>query len=195
MKLSIDSGAQPMKRFLLSCLVILLAQVALAQDATPAAGATPEAGAARTPADICASAVPAQNPTTRQFSHPDQVLQPGVDYRAVFCTDVGPVYVDLFEKYAPQTVNSFVFLAQQGYFNNTTFHRVLQGYIAQGGDPTGTGAGDPGYSTPDEFVGFLNFDKPGWLAMANAGPNTNGSQFFITTAPTPTLNYHYTIFG
>jgi cyclophilin family peptidyl-prolyl cis-trans isomerase len=105
------------------------------------------------------------------------------------------VYVDLFEELTPLTVNSFVFLAQHGYYNNTTFHRVIADFMAQGGDPTGTGAGGPGYQFRDEFVGFLNFDRAGWLAMANAGAGTNGSQFFITTVPTPHLDNAHTIFG
>ena len=172
-----------MKRLLLFCVVILMVQIAYAQDT-------------QTPDEICASAVPAQDPANRQFTQPEQVLQPSVDYRAIFCTDTGAVYIDLLEKYAPATVNSFVFLSQQGYFNNTTFHRVIQDFMAQGGDPTATGTGGPGYTIPDEFVGFLNFDSPGWLAMANTGqPNTGGSQFFITTAPYPSLDYQYTIFG
>jgi cyclophilin family peptidyl-prolyl cis-trans isomerase len=148
----------------------------------------------QTPAQICA-AVEANEPAERRFSMPQQVLEPGVDYRAVFCTEVGPIYVDLFEEFAPLAVNSFVFLAGENYYDNTTFHRVIEGFMAQGGDPTGTGTGGPGYQFEDEFVGFLNFDRPGWLAMANAGPATNGSQFFITTAPTPHLNNRHTIFG
>jgi cyclophilin family peptidyl-prolyl cis-trans isomerase len=156
---------------------------------------------ARTPADICAAAVPAQDPETRQFAAADQVLQPNTDYRAVFCTEAGPIYVDLFEEYTPVTVNNFVFLAQKGFYNNTTFHRVIQDFMAQGGDPTGTGRSGPGYQFKDEFVGFLNFDVPGWLAMANANQpeqgiiGTNGSQFFITTKETPWLDYRHTIFG
>lgn len=150
---------------------------------------------AKTPAQLCDAAVPAANPETRSFTQPEQVLEPGVDYRAVLCTDAGPIYVDLFEDLTPVTVNSFVFLARQGYYNNTTFHRVIQDFMAQGGDPGGTGTGGPGYQFEDEFVGFLNFDVPGWLAMANAGAGTNGSQFFITTAPTPHLDFQHTIFG
>jgi cyclophilin family peptidyl-prolyl cis-trans isomerase len=156
---------------------------------------------AKTPADICAAAVPAKDPETRQFSAAEQVLQPNTDYRAVFCTEAGPIYVDLFEEYAPVTVNNFVFLAQKGFYNNTTFHRVIQDFMAQGGDPTGTGTGGPGYQFKDEFVGFLNFDVPGWLAMANANQpeqgivGTNGSQFFITTVPTQHLDFRHTIFG
>ena len=123
---------------------------------------------AQTPTELCEQAVPAEGPATREFSTADWVLEEGVDYRAVLCTDAGPVYVDLFEAFTPITVNNFVFLAQNGYYNNTTFHRVIQDFMVQGGDPTGTGTGGPGYQFEDEFVGFLNFDRPGWLAMANA---------------------------
>lgn len=150
---------------------------------------------AQTPEEICAEAVPAEEPETREFEAPEQVLEEGVDYRAVLCTESGPVYVDLFEEFTPITVNSFVFLAQEGYYNNTTFHRVIEDFMAQGGDPTGTGSGGPGYQFEDEFVGFLSFDREGWLAMANAGAGTNGSQFFITTVPTPHLDNVHTIFG
>jgi cyclophilin family peptidyl-prolyl cis-trans isomerase len=159
------------------------------------------AQSAQTPAEICAAAVPAANPATRSYTSSEEVLEPGVDYRAIFCTEAGPIYVDLFEDYAPVTVNSFVFLANQGFYNNTTFHRVIQNFMAQGGDPEGTGAGGPGYQFKDEFVGFLYFDKPDLLAMANANRpeqgivGTNGSQFFITTVPTPHLDYRHTIFG
>ena len=158
-------------------------------------GAPLAAQEAQTPEEICAASVPAADPATRTFAAPEDVLQPGVDYRAIFCTGAGPVYVDLFEDYTPITVNNFVFLAQQGYYNNTTFHRVIADFMAQGGDPLGTGTGGPGYSFQDEPVGFLYFDRPGWLAMANAGANTNGSQFFITTAPADHLDFQHTIFG
>jgi cyclophilin family peptidyl-prolyl cis-trans isomerase len=150
---------------------------------------------ARTPDSICESAVPAADPASRSFTQAEQVLEPGVDYRAIFCTGVGAIYVDLLEDYAPITVNNFVFLARQGYYNNTTFHRVIDQFMAQGGDPLGNGTGGPGYAFEDEFLPFLNFDVPGLLAMANAGPNTNGSQFFITTVPTPHLNQRHSIFG
>lgn len=179
-----------MKSFFSVMLVLLLAGLSAVSAQT-----------AQTPAEICAKNVPAPEPATRQFAAPEQVLEPGVNYQAIFCTESGPVYVDLFEDYTPLTVNSFVFLAQNGYYNNTTFHRVLDGFMAQGGDPTGTGGGSPGYQFADEFVGFLQFDKPGWLAMANANRpeqgvvGTNGSQFFITTVPTPHLDYRHTIFG
>jgi cyclophilin family peptidyl-prolyl cis-trans isomerase len=167
----------------LVCLSTLLVSTAVVQ-----------AQDARTPAEICNTA-PADIPATRSFTQAEQVIKPGVQYSAVFCTEAGPIYVKLLADYAPVTVNSFVFLAQQGFYNNTTFHRVIQDFMAQGGDPTATGTGGPGYQFKDEFVGFLVFDTPGWLAMANAGPGTNGSQFFITTAPTAHLNYKHTIFG
>jgi cyclophilin family peptidyl-prolyl cis-trans isomerase len=113
----------------------------------------------------------------------------------VFTTELGEFRVRLFAEQAPVTVNNFVFLARQGYYDNTTFHRVLPGFMAQGGDPTGTGAGGPGYSFEDEFDPALQFDRAGLLAMANRGPDTNGGQFFITYAPTPHLNGLHTIFG
>ena len=101
----------------------------------------------------------------------------------------------LFADRVPQTVNNFVFLARQGFYDNTFFHRVIKDFMVQGGDPTGTGRGGPGYSFRDEFDPKLKHDKPGMLSMANAGPNTNGSQFFITHVPTPWLDGKHAIFG
>lgn len=106
----------------------------------------------------------------------------------------GEFVLQLFPDKAPLAVNNFVFLAREGYYNGTTFHRVLLDFMAQGGDPTGTGTGDPGYRFEDE-PNDLSFDKPGLLAMANSGPDTNGSQFFITYAPSPWLDGKHTIFG
>jgi len=106
----------------------------------------------------------------------------------------GEFVIRLYPDKAPVTVNSFVFLARQGYFDGVTFHRVLEGFMAQGGDPTGTGGGGPGYEFANEDSD-LTFDKAGVVAMANAGRDTNGSQFFITFGPTPHLNGGYTIFG
>ncbi len=146
------------------------------------------------PQELCDAAEPAAL-TPMQFEQAEQVLEADSDYRAIICTSAGAIYVDLYESLTPVTVNNFVFLAGQGYYDNTTFHRVIPDFMAQGGDPTGTGRGGPGYQFMDEPVGFLTFDQPGLLAMANAGPGTNGSQFFITTAPTPHLNYKHTIFG
>jgi len=106
----------------------------------------------------------------------------------------GEFVIQLYPDKAPITVNSFVFLARQKFFDGTTFHRVLGGFMAQGGDPTGTGTGGPGYKFVNENSD-LKFDKAGVVAMANAGPDTNGSQFFITFGPTEQLNGGYTIFG
>jgi peptidylprolyl isomerase/peptidyl-prolyl cis-trans isomerase B (cyclophilin B) len=128
-------------------------------------------------------------------SPPTMEIDPSQSYEAVFRTEIGEFKVRLLADQAPMTVNNFVFLAKQGYYDNTTFHRVLPGFMAQGGDPTGTGGGGPGYTFEDEFDPDLLFDQAGRLAMANRGPNTNGGQFFITYAPTPHLNGLHTIFG
>ena len=119
-------------RFSLLICALLLASCATAQAPTPAPVAQNAPVEAGTPTEICDAHTPAAEPANRTFDKPDQVLQEGVDYRAIFCTDVGPVYVDLFETYTPITVNSFVFLAQQGFYNNTTFHRVIADFMAQG---------------------------------------------------------------
>lgn len=116
-------------------------------------------------------------------------------YTATFKTSKGDIVVGLFADKVPNTVNNFVFLARQGFYNNTIFHRVIADFMAQGGDPTGTGRGGPGYKFRDEFHPKLKHDKPGVLSMANAGPNTNGSQFFITHVPTPWLDNKHSVFG
>jgi cyclophilin family peptidyl-prolyl cis-trans isomerase len=126
---------------------------------------------------------------------PEMVLEPGYDYRAIFVTEKGTIKIRLFAEEAPETVNNFVFLAREGYFDGTTFHRVIEGFMAQGGDPTATGAGGPGYSIRDEFHPDLRHDKPGVLSMANRGPNTGGSQFFITHVATPWLDDRHAVFG
>ncbi len=126
---------------------------------------------------------------------PAMQIDPDKDYQAIIRTEKGDIVVDLFEKQTPITVNNFVILARLGYYDNTTFHRVIKDFMAQGGDPTGTGAGSPGYVFDDEIVNELRFDRPGLLAMANRGYNTNGAQFFITYAETPWLNDKHTIFG
>ncbi|MCZ7544640.1 MAG: peptidylprolyl isomerase [Anaerolineae bacterium] len=122
-------------------------------------------------------------------------IDPKRQYQATLVTEKGDIVIELLADKAPVTVNNFVFLARQGFYDNTTFHRVLPGFMAQGGDPSGTGTGGPGYRFEDETDNGLTFDGPGLLAMANAGPNTNGSQFFITYVPTPHLNGRHTIFG
>ena len=115
--------------------------------------------------------------------------------KTIIKTNKGEINLNLFSETAPVTVLNFINLANRGYYNNTIFHRVIEDFMAQGGDPTGTGMGGPGYSFGDEVYNGYLFDKPGYLAMANAGPNTNGSQFFITTVITEWLNNNHTIFG
>lgn len=110
-------------------------------------------------------------------------------------TQKGDININLLPEKSPVTVANFVNLAKKGYYDGLKFHRVIDNFMAQGGDPTGTGAGGPGYQFEDEVDNGLNFSKAGKLAMANAGPGTNGSQFFITTVPTEWLNGHHTIFG
>lgn len=115
--------------------------------------------------------------------------------QATLHTSKGDIVIELFPDHAPKTVANFVKLAQENFYNGTIFHRVIAGFMIQGGCPQGTGTGGPGYKFDDEFHGDLQFDKPYLLAMANAGPNTNGSQFFITAAPTTWLNRKHSIFG
>jgi cyclophilin family peptidyl-prolyl cis-trans isomerase len=123
-------------------------------------------------------------------------IDPKKSYTAVFKTERGDIRVTLYADKAPVTVNNFVFLARDGYYNNTTFHRVIMDFMVQGGDPEGTGRGGPGYKFADEAGGLaLKHDSPGILSMANAGPNTNGSQFFLTHTPTPHLNGKHAVFG
>jgi len=132
----------------------------------------------------------------RYKAPPPMVIDPNKRYVATFHTQVGDFQVELLAAEAPQTVNNFVFLARDGFYNNTTFHRVIAGFMAQGGDPEGTGRGGPGYKFADERGSLaLKHDRAGILSMANAGPNTNGSQFFITFGPTPHLNGQHGVFG
>jgi cyclophilin family peptidyl-prolyl cis-trans isomerase len=126
---------------------------------------------------------------------PDFDLDLSKKYSAILSTEKGDIVIELFATQVPLTVNNFVFLAREGFYNGTIFHRVISNFMAQGGDPTGTGTGGPGYRFADEFVSTLKHDKAGVLSMANAGPGTNGSQFFITHVPTPHLNNKHSIFG
>ena len=136
------------------------------------------------------------NMTQQYDSPPAMTIDTDKDYSAKFVLASGGEFtVDLFEKDAPITVNNFVFLAREGFYDGVTFHRVIPGFMAQGGDPTGTGTGGPGYRFQDEFSPNLRHDKPGILSMANSGPGTNGSQFFITFVPTPHLNDAHSVFG
>ncbi|MDW8351539.1 MAG: peptidylprolyl isomerase [Anaerolineae bacterium] len=128
-------------------------------------------------------------------SPPPMVIDPTKRYIARLKTGKGDIVIELFADKAPRTVNNFVFLAREGYYDGTTFHRVIKNFMIQGGDPTGTGRGGPGYRFADEFHPALKHDGPGILSMANAGPNTNGSQFFITHVATPWLDGKHTVFG
>lgn len=126
---------------------------------------------------------------------PEFVIDLKKKYSVTMSTDKGDIIIALFADKTPVTVNNFIFLAEEGFYDGTIFHRVISGFMAQGGDPTGTGRGGPGYRFADEFIPLLKHDKPGVLSMANAGPGTNGSQFFITHVPTPHLNNMITVFG
>jgi peptidyl-prolyl cis-trans isomerase B (cyclophilin B) len=116
-------------------------------------------------------------------------------YVVTINTARGDIVLDLYPQYAPKTVNNFVFLTQEGYYDGVTFHRVISDFMIQGGDPTGTGRGGPGYKFEDETRGNPLKHEAGVISMANAGPNTNGSQFFITHAPQPHLDGKHTVFG
>ncbi len=126
---------------------------------------------------------------------PPMTIDINKKYFATIETNRGNMVLELFPKDAPKTVNNFVFLAREGFYDGTTFHRVIPNFMIQGGDPTGTGRGGPGYRFEDELGPDKPKHKAGTLSMANAGPNTNGSQFFITHVPTPHLNGKHTVFG
>ncbi len=127
---------------------------------------------------------------------PEMQIDPEKNYTVKINTNKGVIEIELYPQYAPITVNNFVFLAREGYYNGVAFHRVISNFMVQGGDPTGTGRGGPGYRFQDEFTGNpLRHDGPGVLSMANAGPGTNGSQFFITHSAQPHLDGRHTVFG
>jgi peptidyl-prolyl cis-trans isomerase B (cyclophilin B) len=131
-----------------------------------------------------------------QYSAPPSMsIDPTKSYTATFDTTRGRIVCELFAKDAPKTVNNFVFLAREGFYDGTVFHRVIPDFMIQGGDPTGTGRGGPGYKFEDETKNNPNRHAKGTLSMANAGPNTNGSQFFITHVETSWLDGKHTVFG
>ena len=130
-----------------------------------------------------------------QYNAPEQVLNPAKEYQATVSTEKGDIVFDLFTDTAPVNANSFAFLAENGWYDDGSFHRVLPGFMAQGGDPTGIGIGWPGYRCGDEVTPERDFSEAGVVAMANSGPNTNSAQFFITYGPTPHLNEGFTIIG
>ncbi|MEJ5313798.1 MULTISPECIES: peptidylprolyl isomerase [Anaerolinea] len=126
---------------------------------------------------------------------PAMIIDPSKTYYAIIETERGNIELELYPQYAPKTVNNFVFLAQEGFYDGAAFHRVIANFVIQGGDPTGTGAGGPGYRFEDEVKNNPLKHERGVISMANAGPNTNGSQFFITHSPQPHLNGRHTVFG
>ena len=168
-----------------------------ASTATPIATSVAEAsGAPQASAPVATS-----EPQARMLSPGDDpqppvgALDTSKTYTATFKTDAGEFEILLFDDEAPLTVENFINLATIGFYDGTTFHRVLENFMAQGGDPTGTGSGGPGYRFRDEFDPTRRHDKPGVLSMANSGSNTNGSQFFITFVLTPALDGKHTVFG
>ena len=134
--------------------------------------------------------------TEKTYSSPPAMgIDPPESYTATIQTAGGDIVLQLSADKTPNTVNNFVFLAREGFYDGVIFHRVIENFMVQGGDPTGTGRGGPGYSFADEFHPELRHDGPGVLSMANAGPNTNGSQFFITHVATPHLDGKHSVFG
>jgi len=191
---------RPLDRRLLIGLAVLLVVilviliVSFISKQLPATAPQPTTNANAT-APAAAQPTPKLIGTKTYASAPPMLIDVNKQYTAtVKMAKGGEFIIQLLPAKAPITVNSFVFLARQGYFNGVTFHRVLEGFMAQGGDPTGSGSGGPGYKFVNEDSD-LKFDKAGVVAMANAGRNTNGSQFFITFTPQPSLNGGYTIFG
>lgn len=138
-----------------------------------------------------------ENMSSKQYETAPEVLAEAerVGKKASFETSQGTFTIDLFGDKVPKTVSNFIFLAKEGFYDGLIFHRVIADFMIQGGDPAGNGTGGPGYQFEDEFDDALTFSKKGILAMANSGPGTNGSQFFITVAPTTFLNGKHTIFG
>ncbi len=134
-------------------------------------------------------------PEKQYPSPPTMIIDATRGYSATIKTDIGEIVIDLYADKAPKTVNNFVFLAKDGFYDGVIFHRVIHNFMVQGGDPTGTGMGGPGYRFEDEFHPSLRHNGPGILSMANAGPGTNGSQFFITHVATPHLDDRHSVFG
>jgi peptidyl-prolyl cis-trans isomerase B (cyclophilin B) len=133
---------------------------------------------------------------SKQWSKaPDMQIDPKKHYTITMETNKGTITIELYPQHAPLTVNNFVFLAREGFYDGVVFHRVIKDFVIQGGDPTGSGSGGPGYRFADETMGNPLKHGEGMLSMANAGPNTNGSQFFITHKPQPHLDGRHTVFG
>ncbi len=163
------------KWFLLSYCLLLVGCASQAPKVTPVAAPAPTTTVTSTP--------------TPETAKDDTIVKIKIE------TTLGDIYADLYEAEAPKTVENFVTLAKKGFYDGIIFHRVIPGFMIQTGDPTGTGMGGPGYQFKDEFSSKLRHDKPGVLSMANSGPNTNGSQFFITDTATPWLDDRHSVFG
>jgi len=133
--------------------------------------------------------------TLKWDNPPEMQIDTSKTYRATIESSKGAIELELYAQQAPKTVNNFVFLAREGFYDGVMFHRVISDFMVQGGDPTGTGGGGPGYTFEDEVDGNPLTHETGVISMANAGPNTNGSQFFITHSPQPHLNGKHTVFG
>ena len=134
--------------------------------------------------------------SAKQWSTPPEMkIDPTKTYKIVMDTNKGEIELELYPEHAPKTVNNFVFLTKEGYYDGISFHRVISDFMVQGGDPTGSGSGGPGYRFEDEFAGNPLTHERCVISMANAGPGTNGSQFFITHSPQPHLNGRHTVFG
>ena len=165
------------------------------QAGTPATAPAPPAPSSGEPSCTGPTLASLKRPGPKTFSAaPQRVIDPAKTYTALIKTNKGDITVSLAAKDAPITVNNFVFLACQGFYDGLTWHRVVRGFVIQGGDPQGNGTGGPGYRFNNEISPNLKHEL-GSLAMANAGPNTNGSQFYITLAPQPSLDGSYNVFG
>lgn len=179
-----------MSKYLNIALIVIVLGLALSFIIKPAKkGLTPMSSTR-------SSTQPSPTPSIKspQFKKAEQVIKAGKSYTATLHTSAGDIVIELSQD-TPVTTNNFIFLAQEHFYDGVTFHRVIPGFMIQGGDPLGTGSGGPGYQFADEFKGAQTFAQPYLLAMANSGPNTNGSQFFITVAPTTWLDKKHTIFG
>jgi cyclophilin family peptidyl-prolyl cis-trans isomerase len=194
-----------LKRFslaLLAALPLVLLLAACGTDSEPTAEPVskppPTVAAVPTPKPTATPVPEPEEPTVKQYSSPPAMtIDPNKSYTATIELEKGgEIVIELFAKEAPVTVNNFIFLARDGYYDQVTFHRVIADFMAQSGDPTGTGSGGPGYTIKDEFSPLRRHNSPGVLSMANVGrPNTGGGQWFITLVPTPHLDDAHTVFG
>lgn len=206
MAIDITGAIKDNKKLLLSilgvCILAIMTGIAAGKDGgffgfwDLGNGGLGQSGTSILPTNVGNSAFVNNGNNNKYSSAPNMTIDKNADYQGIIVTNLGSITIDLYEKETPVTVNNFVFLANSGFYNGTSFHRVIKGYIIQGGDPLGTGYGGPGYSFGNEIIPNLTFE-PFVVAMANSGPNTNGSQFFITTrtSDASSLDGSYTIFG